>query len=131
MGIAAGGDFSSLKTREPQACEFPCAVDDCAGCRGISYRVPTERAGCGAVDGDCGYRIAKAAEVTENKIAALPQVYVGDYRRAASLWAQLHDWGKATRSIKRGLQAYPGDPDLGRALDEVQAEARGSPVQGP
>jgi hypothetical protein len=37
-------------------------------------------------------RNPKAAEAAENKLEALPMVYVGDYVRAASLWGQLKDW---------------------------------------
>jgi len=52
----------------------------------------------------------------------------GDYLRCASLWAQVHNWPKASRALERGLLAYPQKPELVRALDEV-FQASGSPTE--
>lgn len=76
-------------------------------------------------------RLQEAAEVAQGKLQAVPNPYAGDYIRAASLWAQLRDWPKATCLIEQGLQAYPGDPDLSRAQREVLAEVSRLPVQVP
>jgi len=76
-------------------------------------------------------RLQEAAEVAQQKLQAVPSPYVGDYIRAASLWAQLNQWSKAVQLIEWGLQAYPNDPDLNRALGETLAEMGSAPAQVP
>jgi tetratricopeptide (TPR) repeat protein len=76
-------------------------------------------------------RLREAAEAAQQKLQTVPNPYVGDYIRAASLWAQLNKWSRAARLIERGLQAYPDDPDLNRALGETLAEMGSTPVQVP
>jgi len=64
---------------------------------------------------------SEAAQSAENKVRMVANAFAGDYLRAASLWAQLHEWRRATGLLEEGLQKHAGNPELQRALQEAQA----------
>lgn len=64
-------------------------------------------------------RIREAAEAADQKLRFIPNLYAGDYLRAASLWAQVPDLTHAAQILKEGLKTHPGNEDLQRALWEA------------
>jgi tetratricopeptide (TPR) repeat protein len=65
-------------------------------------------------------QIREAAEAAEQKLKIIPDPYAGDYLRAASLWAQLFAWKRATSILEKGLKRHEGDAELQRALGEAR-----------
>ncbi len=68
-------------------------------------------------------RIEESAEAAERKLKAVPNLLAGDYLRAASLWAQVRNWGRVSKVLERGLLAFPNDGNLSRALGESRDAA--------
>ncbi len=64
-------------------------------------------------------QIDEAARAAEEKLDAVPGLLLGDYLRAASLWAQVSEWRHVGKVLERGLRAYPGSTELSQALEEV------------
>ena len=71
-------------------------------------------------------RIEEAGAAAETKLKMVKHAEAGDFLRAASLWARLKDWGRATAALQAGLQMHPTDITLGRSLSEVARTADAS-----
>ncbi|HTP69360.1 MAG TPA: hypothetical protein VMJ35_10695 [Dongiaceae bacterium] len=65
-------------------------------------------------------RLGEAAEIAEQKIRFVAGLFPGDYLRAASLWAELQETGRARGILQQGLRAYPSDADLQHAWQLAQ-----------
>jgi tetratricopeptide (TPR) repeat protein len=74
-------------------------------------------------------RIKEAAEAADEKIHIIPKLFVGDYLRAASLWAQVGNWAKVGETLQEGLRAYPGNRELEQARRESGKAVLEHPVQ--
>ncbi len=74
-------------------------------------------------------RIEASAEAAESKLKTVPNLLAGDYLRAASLWAQVREWGRVTNVLERGLLAYPQDANLRKALEESRQATAPAQVQ--
>jgi len=74
-------------------------------------------------------RLREAAELADQKLRFIPDLYPGDYLRAASLQAQLREWSRAEAILVQGLSIHPRNKDLQRALNEVTQQTRVASLQ--
>jgi tetratricopeptide (TPR) repeat protein len=69
-------------------------------------------------------RVEEAARASDEKLRLVQGLLPADFVRSASLWAQVRNWQHSSQALELGLQAYPGNANLTRALDEIfQASA--------
>jgi tetratricopeptide (TPR) repeat protein len=68
-------------------------------------------------------RIEEAGAAAEVKIDAVEKPEALDFLRAASLWAKVKNWTRATAVLRLGLRIYPSDLTLGQGLGEVARAA--------
>jgi tetratricopeptide (TPR) repeat protein len=66
-------------------------------------------------------RIPEAAQAAEDKLRSVKAAPSGDFLRAASLWAKLENWARATAVLHVGLQVYPQNTALTKAFEELKA----------
>ncbi|HWF40010.1 MAG TPA: tetratricopeptide repeat protein [Candidatus Acidoferrales bacterium] len=64
-------------------------------------------------------RFPEAAEAAENKLRAVSGTSAADFVRAASLWNQSGNLGRAIAILHVGLQIHPGDSLLEQSLTEM------------
>lgn len=67
-------------------------------------------------------KIDQAALAAETKLGSIAAPSVTDFTRAASLWAKLEDWPRALAMLQVGVQAFPENKDLLKALHQLSRE---------
>jgi len=68
-------------------------------------------------------RISEAALAAEDKLRGVKAPNSNDFTRAASLWARVGNWARATAVLHVGLQIHPDDAGLKKALNDLATHA--------
>jgi glycosyltransferase involved in cell wall biosynthesis len=64
-------------------------------------------------------QLEEAAQASDEKLRLVQGLLPADYVRSASLWAKMRNWQRSSHALELGLLAYPGNPQLTRALEEI------------
>ena len=84
---------------------------------------------CEAAERVVGRRNASLRRQAGPKLRLIPDLYPGDYLRAASLEAQLREWSRAEAILEQGLRVHQENRDLRQALEEVTQQTRAALLQ--